>query len=186
MLKEYQDQAAACAAARKAEEAEAVESVRRELQADYEQATQQLPILKKGLREYVAYAEEVEAIANEYEEYPDVLRRFVTEMKQNFTAPEQIEEGIRRYRTFSFQDVVFKDGHQVDVNRRAAFITTTRLLLRSHDGRLSRLKSLQGQADTFLKEWLSRRHSQATPAVAVMVSADRQTSGPPVEKDFEV
>ncbi len=39
MLKEYQDQAAACAAARKAEEAEAVESVRRELQADYEQAT---------------------------------------------------------------------------------------------------------------------------------------------------
>ncbi len=175
MLKEFHEQAAASKAAEDAGKAEAVESVRGELRADYELALQQLPIVKKGLREYLVYTEEVEAIANERGEYPDQLRGFVTEMKRSFSAPDCVEEGIRRYKTLSFQDIVYKDGRQVDVNRRPEFITTTRFLLRNHESRLSSCKSLSERIKWFLGEWLSAERSEP----ALMTVADPQGRGDP-------
>ncbi len=51
----------------------------------------------------------------------------------------------------------------MDVNRRAEFILSTRQLVRSHDGRLSRCKSLRIQAESFLREWL-----RSTPQASLM------------------
>ncbi len=184
MMKDFQAQAAVCKDAEVAEQAAAVESVRAELHADYEQATQQLLILKKGLPEYVAFVDDVGGIVQKREEYPDNLRRFVDEMKLHIKSPEQIEAGIRQYKTLSFQDIVYKDGHQVDVNRRAAFIADTRRNLRSHETRLSGLKSLRVQAEMFLREWLPARGTPTTPVV--MIPPERAENPPKVISDFQV
>ncbi len=182
MLEELRERVTAANAIEAEEQAQAVASARREIEVDVEAARQQLPILKEKLQEYAAFVAAVEALVQERGQYPDTLRRFVDELKQHVTVPEQIEAGLSAYRNLSFKGIAWKDGRQVDVNRRMEFILTTRQLVRSYDGRLSRCKSLRKQAEAFLREWL-----RSTPQASLMTEdPPAPRVEPAVESDFQV
>ncbi len=185
MQTEFHDQVTAAMAAEEAEQVEVVEWIRRELRADFERAEQQLPILKEDLRRCVAYVAGVEAEVQRLGAYPDQLRGFIDQLKNNFNAANQVEAGIRKYKTLTFKDLAWKDGRQIDVNRRAAFIGEARFLLRSYDGRLSRCKSLRIQADMFIRNHQWVRGRPAT-LMTVAVPPPRRDPAPRVESQFEV
>ncbi len=181
MLEALRESVTAAKALEAEEQAQAVASARQEIQADVEGARHQLPILKQGLQEYAVFVREVEDLVRERGQYPDRLRRFVDELKQHVSVPEQIEAGLSADRTLTFKDLAWRDGHSVDVNRRAEFIVSTRQLVRSHDGRLSRCGSLRTQAEAFLREWL-----RSTPQASLMTADPPPRREPAVESVFQV
>ncbi len=181
MLEELREHVTAANALEAEEQAQAVASARREIEVDVEGARQQLPILKEKLQEYAAFVAAVEALVRERGQYPDRLRRFVDELKQHQTVPDQIAAGIAAFTSLTFSDLAWKDGRSVDVNRRMEFILSTRQLVRSHDGRLSRCGSLRAQAEAFLREWL-----RSTPQASLMTADPPPRREPAVESVFQV
>ncbi len=182
MLKEFHEQVTAANALEAEEQAAAVASARREIQVDVEGARNQLPILKQGLQEYAVFVKDVEALVQERGRYPDRLRPFVDELKQHLRVPEQVAAGISAYTSLTFKDLAWKDGRQVDVNRRMEFILSTRQLVRSYDGRLSRCKSLRTQAEMFLRGWLG----SAPQASLMTTDPPPRPRGPAVDSSFEL
>lgn len=158
------------AAARQAEHDLAVTMVRDEIGlATYEAAKQQLTILEKAIREdYLPWVNRITRIAQDVGDFPGPIRQAVETIgKMCEAGPRQLRSGITMYEGLEFKrDLAWKDGRQVDINKRAWYIAETGRQLRSFDGLLSAMKSQRGQAETYIRqaEWPRRSGTGATAA----------------------
>ena len=190
LLTDAEQRGSAYRTATQAEHAAAVASVREEIGlANYEAAKQQLPIMEKAIREdYLPWVARITRIAQETGDCPAVLRSAVEAIAKMCEAgPRQLREGIAAYDRLEFtRDLAWKDGRQVDVNRRAEYIGRTQRWLRSWDGLLSAMKSQRGQAETYIREaeWPRRAGVSATPVMGIV--EPERGEGIQVDAKFEV
>jgi hypothetical protein len=135
-----------------------VAAMRNEVRPDVDTAKAVLPDLQaainKTFRPFVARV--VNMAQRRNATVPDQVRGWLTEMdKLSQDTPQQITYGLQMVQDLTFHAVsgIGRDGKPgVDANKRTEWIATVRQFLRLHDGVLSRLASLKGQTEFFIKE----------------------------------
>lgn len=140
----------------KDQQASAIEAVRKEIGLHtYETAKQILSTIEYAFRtELIPFVEQVIGIVQQANKpVPHQLRQWLQAIQTTCeSAPQSLREGIRAYENLTFAAIVAIDGSTVDANKRKEVIAGIRLLLTSHDGVLSYVRSQKTQLRNFLRD----------------------------------
>ncbi len=188
LLRELHRDGQAAHAKEVASKAEAVESVRAELRQDYETAKQQESVLKRDSAAMLQELAEIEQAVAQYGAHRPDISRYVPTIKAPWLGGVHAETGIATDSVFRqmqagcqafdglrFEHLAYKDGRQVDVNKRQVVIVSTRRLLRCWDGCLSASRSALGELRRYLQDWTDAQPSQGHDVTATALVDDRES-----------
>jgi hypothetical protein len=138
------------------EQAKLVEAVRQAIGRNaYDTAKRVLPGIEQAINEdYQPFVAWVIAIAQKANKpISDQLRQWLQAIGTGcVSCPQSLRAGIAAYESLSFASIVWTDGRTIDENKRREAIGSIRMLLNSHDGQLSFLKSQKGQVESFIQQ----------------------------------
>ena len=147
--------AEAVRAQRQAEQTQAVEAARAEVQRVYDEGKARLPKLEQAIqqrmRPQLARLATVAVTAGLA--LPQQVRQWQAELTKACDAvPTQLRQGLHRFETLTYRDLAGQDG-RVDNLKQREWVGLTRSLLYGTDGALREMEQRWQNIDEFLKEW---------------------------------
>jgi hypothetical protein len=121
----------------------------------YEEAKRQLPEIVRAIgTTYLPFVDRVNVIAKTATRplRDDIQRSLSRLQEMGAQGPEQLRQGIEAYEELSFQQVLYKDGRSVDINKRAEIVAGIRQALRTYDGWLSAMKREMSQVEQYITD----------------------------------